>query len=628
MLWSVLVVAPVWLGYEILNAFAPACFDLQCVLAGAVPCGFTIVSWVFLGIRFFTPLNWVIGLVISIMVIAICFILQGITCGKKEARKLGPRDMPFSLAMAFCSLLFFTVVDCSILRNGTTSSGTVFSDLPFHLGLITSFAYGGNSYQPGMITPFYAGESLSYPIIPDFFSAVLVGCGFASLRVAIAVPTFLLLLSVVVLVHKLASAFTSVRFVPEFAIFCFLYASGVGWKWLFIPECANDINANLAHCFCRDRFTFWIHPLIHFLMPQRSALFSMPIAIFITLILMHEVRVKLSDTQSLAIAGVLMGLLPMLSAHSFIGVGEYALFLAAITFPWTKPKKWITVIMFWSVFGIVAIFIALPQVLWLLRVKRQGFGTISPIWLETFPGSWKFGQLWWESLGPFVVIAIFVCWPLLNHFQLVCYLPSIGVFLVSNFIRYQPGAMDNNKVFYAGWYSLACCAVAHFIIAVWSRSRGDILVKVILIWTVIGFSLSSVVAIGKAIFYAFPMFNNDEKEMGQWVMENTLKDSVFLTNQWHANTVMSIGGRIIMLGYGGWVWTHGLDHEKRNRFIRDLARDIEAPEEFDRWKIRYVVTKSDDDAEKFYFPTPGPYSRWICVVDISNAKVYRMLHQV
>ena len=626
MIWSLLVVESVWLGYEILNRFAPAGFELLCVLAAAVPFGFTLVSWVFLGVRFLTPLNWRIGLVVGLLIFGLCAALNSVVPGKRAARKLPRMDIAFVVLMTYCSLLFFLIVDCSILKNGIGSSGTVFSDLPFHLGLITSFAYGGNSDKRDMITPFYAGESLSYPIIPDFFSSVLVGCGLASLRISIAVPTFMILMGLVVLLHRLASSFTGLKYAPEFAVFCFLYAGGVGWKWLFLKECRDDVNTNLAHCFCHDRFTFWIHPLVHFLLPQRSALFSMPIVVFITIVLIYEIRTKLSDKKALAMAGMLMGLLPMISAHSFIGIGEYALFICAVNFPWGQPRKWPKVIQFWAVFGCVAIVIALPQVLWLLRVPRHGFGKISPIWLETFPNSLKFGQLWWESLGPFVVIAIFTCWPLLNRFQVMCYLPSIGVFLISNFVRYQPGAMDNNKVFFAGWYCVACCAVAHFIIGLWVNSPSKVLVRILLVCTVMGFSMSSVVAISKALIYSFPMFSHDEKALGQWVMENTQKDSIFVTSEWHANTVMSIGGRIIALGYGGWVWTHGLDYGSRQSFISSLIRDKELPEKFDRWNIRYIVSKADENG--LTFDDPGPNSHWIPVCEISNMKIYRMLHKV
>ena len=295
MIWSLLVVESVWLGYEILNRFAPAGFELLCVLAAAVPFGFTLVSWVFLGVRFLTPLNWRIGLVVGLLIFGLCAALNSVVPGKRAARKLPRMDIAFVVLMTYCSLLFFLIVDCSILKNGIGSSGTVFSDLPFHLGLITSFAYGGNSDKRDMITPFYAGESLSYPIIPDFFSSVLVGCGLASLRISIAVPTFMILMGLVVLLHRLASSFTGLKYAPEFAVFCFLYAGGVGWKWLFLKECRDDVNTNLAHCFCHDRFTFWIHPLVHFLLPQRSALFSMPIVVFITIVLIYEIRTKLSD---------------------------------------------------------------------------------------------------------------------------------------------------------------------------------------------------------------------------------------------------------------------------------------------------------------------------------------------
>jgi hypothetical protein len=619
MIWVFIILSGIWFGFEILDCVLPMFIDPLAVAASSVPVGFTLTAWVFVGIRTMMPLGVAFGVVVPTF---LCLGSLAIHyAAPRRPRRMRPRRIEFVVLVALAAILLFFLVGKSILKHGTLSSGTVFSDLPFHLGLISTFAYGANSYRPAMMTPFYAGERLSYPMIPDFFSAVLVGCGGASLRLSIAVPTLLVLMSLVVLLHFLASFFSGVRFVPELAVFCFIFASGVGWRYLFVRDCRTDPNANMSHCFCQNVFTFWIHALIHFLLPQRSGLFSLPIVLLITIILLYVAASR--DRFALLVAGALMGLLPMISAHSFIAIGEYALFICACQFPWRARGEWISTLKFWAIFGGAVLAVGIPQIVWLLRVPRIGFLTVLPIWLETFPHSMKVLQLWWDSLGAFVFLALFAVWASLGSRQKWGYIPSIGVFVLSNFVRYQPGAMDNNKVFFAGWYPLACCAVAHFLVWLWSGAKP--IVRFLTVWVVIGFSTGSVVTIWKALRWPFPLFTRDEKELGLWVMENTPKTAVFLGSTWHSNPTMSIGGRLITMGYGGWVWTHGLSYDKRNALMHDLIANRENVSKFLDLNIRYAIARGDDNTRGYEFPAPHPQSRWILLVDLATTRIYRLL---
>ncbi len=59
-------------------------------------------------------------------------------------------------------------------------AGSVYADLPFHLNLLSSFVYGCNQQATAfssLLSPFYSGEHLAYPYIPDFYSAALVAAG-------------------------------------------------------------------------------------------------------------------------------------------------------------------------------------------------------------------------------------------------------------------------------------------------------------------------------------------------------------------------------------------------------------------------------------------------------------------
>jgi hypothetical protein len=326
----------------------------------------------------------------------------------------------------------------------------------------------------------------------------------------------------------------------------------------------------------------------------------------------------------MVLAGLMMGILPCLSAHSFIGIGEYALFICAINFPW-RPFRF-SAILQWAKFGVPAALIALPQVLWLMRTKRRDFFVVKPIWFET---NTKLGffTMWWESLGAFVMLSLFHVWFAMTKRQRLMYWPAIGVFVVSNFLRYQPGAMDNTKVYLCAWYPLACVAVAEYIVATLLRARAQLVfVTAAVVLVVFGFVFGSIVCIYKALIHPFPMFSNDEMQFGIWVMQNTRRDAKMLAEGWHASPMMSIGGRLITMGYAGWIWSHGLDYGGRLDWSKRLAHERENISRFDLEGISYAVWKTNDKNESI-FPDPGPYSRWTPVLMISNAILYRLLRK-
>lgn len=246
MAWPLIITSSAWLGFEISQELCAETWDYLSVLGCGIPLGFTLSSWLFFFARHILPHGSGTGLFMSIVMGGVAVALNM----RRPKKKRGLRKLSgeFLVLMSVLMCLLYRVTDISMLKNGTASSGTTFSDIPFHGSLITSFAYGGNSGKGEMQTPFYLGESLCYPIIPDFHSATLIRFGGCSLRVSISVPTMMLLLSVIIGIHSLAGQFTRRRYVPELAVVAYFLASGSGWRYFFLEKCRKDVNANLCHC--------------------------------------------------------------------------------------------------------------------------------------------------------------------------------------------------------------------------------------------------------------------------------------------------------------------------------------------------------------------------------------------
>ena len=173
MLWSIICLAACWFGFEIVHCFAPKIWDSLNILGTGIPLGITLTAWIFLILRSFFDLTPSLGFLISNILIFISFILH-YYCPKKRLHTR-PITLRFFILMIFLIILYYILTDVSILKDGYLSSGTVFSDLPFHMSLISSFAYGVNSKSRDLLhfktTFFLWGISLlSYSSRFFFFS--------------------------------------------------------------------------------------------------------------------------------------------------------------------------------------------------------------------------------------------------------------------------------------------------------------------------------------------------------------------------------------------------------------------------------------------------------------------------
>src|SRR6266542_1950489 len=156
--------------------------------------GFVIAS--FLGLNF-------LSLTFTVAILALPYLILTSTALKKELRhdlgKSGAAIQGFINHPSLTTvgyLIFYLIVVVIVwqvferavietpegIYTGVLNN---FGDLPFHLNVITGFAYG-NNFPPE--DPTFAGVRFTYPFISDFISAMYVLCG-ASLRQSIAGST-------------------------------------------------------------------------------------------------------------------------------------------------------------------------------------------------------------------------------------------------------------------------------------------------------------------------------------------------------------------------------------------------------------------------------------------------------
>jgi hypothetical protein len=160
-----------------------------------------------------------------------------------------------------------------------------FGDLPFHVSVITSFAFG-NNFPPQ--DPTYAGVRFTYPFLTDFVSAIFVRCG-ADLRQSMFLENFVVALAFVGLIHRWALEMLRDKLAAILTPILVLLNGGVGWILLWDQVTKNNKNGlvgilqGLPPSFTVIPETTWRwgNAMSTLLIPQRGFLLGLPLAVIV-----------------------------------------------------------------------------------------------------------------------------------------------------------------------------------------------------------------------------------------------------------------------------------------------------------------------------------------------------------
>src|SRR5882724_5169743 len=275
-----------------------------------------------------------------------------------------------------------------------------YGDLPFHISVITRFAFGQN-YPPE--DPTFSGVRFTYPFLTDFVSAIFVRCG-ASLRNSLFIENWIIGVALVGVLHRFGLRLLRNRTAAILVPVLVILNGGLGWAMLFGD--VNKSDAGVFHVLMNIQHSYtilpdvaqgwrWGNAVTSLLVPQRGFLLGIPLSVIVFTQWWDAMREKreeqsaegkkldakskgpkgknkqaLEDSQTgdktlspfalgsllssrrMIAAGFIAGLLPLVHAHSFIATMGVGGVLALINI-----KKWRE----WLAFFLVASVIAIPQ---------------------------------------------------------------------------------------------------------------------------------------------------------------------------------------------------------------------------------------------------------------------------
>ena len=560
------------------------------------------------------------------------------------------RTIGYFLFYSVVAVIFWRVFSRAVIEDKTgLSTGLLnnFGDLPFHLSVITSFAFG-NNFPPE--DPTYAGVRFTYPFLSDFVSAVFVRCG-ADLRESMFIENYILGLAFVGLVHRWALVMLRDRLAAILTPLIVLLNGGMGWKLLFDKAGSNEgglfgVLMDLPPSFTVIPETTWRwgNAVSALLVPQRGFLMGLPLAVIAFTqwwiatdktrpqqqapektkkkakqkTVWHEelehTRFPLNTRRMIA-AGIAAGLLPLVHAHSFVVVMAMAGCLALLQIRW---REWIT-------FFVVASVIAIPQLLW--STMHSAVDASSFFAWEV---GWDHGQdnpvsFWLKNTGVFIPLLLGAV--LLKDGSyvvprrvLIFYLPFALCFIVPNFLKMAPWIWDNIKVLYYWWLASAPL-VAILLSRLWQQGQiRRIIAAVLFVFVTLAGALDVAGIAMRSVKYQ--VFDANGLRFAELIKAQTSPRSMIIHAPVH-NTPVFLTGRRSLMGYPGHIWTHGLQFVQREGEIKRIYLGMpDADQLIKKYGLEYLVVGPQ---ERLIIPVNDQFvSRFQKVGEVGEYQLYKI----
>lgn len=244
----------------------------------------------------------------------------------------------------------------------------------------------------------------------------------------------------------------------------------------------------------------------------------------------------------------------------------------------------------WGVFLCVVLVLALPQLIGFTFQQAQGeqFVRGSFNWANSTEIGDGYLMFYLKNLGiMFLLPAAALVFGTKKQRQVL--FPAAFLWVICEFILFQPNPYDNNKLLLVA-YLFLCIAAADFvwetIPKLFSSSLQKISRTVTVSAVVLLGSLAAVLTMGREYVSDYEVYSKTYVALAEWAEENSSPDDIFLTATNHNNAIASLTGRNIMCGSGSFLYYHGVDYAQTEA---DVAQIYQNPAARDTLLAEYGI---------------------------------------
>lgn len=475
-------------------------------------------------------------------------------------------------------ILFLTALYPAIFsryQNYFVMSAVNWQDTAMHLSIIESISQGNFPPQ----APYFSGVPLNYYYFIDLHSAILqtlYGDFFPQILIYDN-PFFVLMffLALYALTYQLFKNKLAALLAALLGTF-----SGNFLYYRFFQDALKAIG-NTGNIFTAIKGMIATHsytldyghllqmvPMADYFLQNRPMMIGLPAIVLEILLLIHGF--EKNSKKYFILAGLISGMLIKFQLFAF-GVSILIVIFSWLFVP-QQPRKKIDKLIYYFATLVIFIFYTL--------LFFKGSSSVIGTFLSNFRlGPWDTTQSFqWYLAFPFanfgilaLIFLFFILLPITKTRKLTFLLVlSAVLYIIPHIFNFTIYDADMLKFFYFLQIPLSVIAglsLQRF----FSFSK---LGKNLVILLVIISSFNSYLTLASSFLNKYEGYSEADYQAGMWIRNNTSPNSVFITIPTVHSAVSDIGGRLRVLSYTTWPYTHGFNKGLDNVFTRQA--DIES----------------------------------------------------
>lgn len=540
----------------------------------------------------------------EVIALATLLLLVGSTCwyGRKHPRPIRMMDSgDRKMLIALCCFVIPMTALMAYLQHthtlwdvdGALHVGqSTYGDLAMHTSIALGLR-GASLPAEYIILP---GSALGYPILTDATATSLMLMG-VPLRWSLIVPGTIMSALVYMGYLLLAREMSGKTSVAVLAGVLLFFNGGLGFLYHF------DMAGRTDFQMLREIFTGyyktpandptynlrWSNLVVDLLLPQRTFLGGW--TLLLPALYFAREAFRTNARRMFLLAALFGGALPLVHTHSFMALALYSAGALGYAYFVTHKTNRHSLLKGAGLYLGIVVAVAVPQLVafTLRQVTNEGFISLHFNWVNNDGGLTDlYPWFWLKNIGlPLIVMLL-----ALLDFRKRDRMDFVGaalIFLVAEFVQFQPLTYDNNKLYYV-WYLMMLPAAAGWCVSVWRMLKGRRSRVLVAALFIAGSTLSSALSIGREVISDYQLFSAGDAQAAAYIEENTDADAMFLTGVHHNNPVYALAGRKIVCGPSLFLHWHGLDYAEREARVRafyvDPVANLDLLSEYD---VEYIV---------------------------------------
>ena len=166
-------------------------------------------------------------------------------------------------------------------------------------------------------------------------------------------------------------------------------------------------------------------------------------------------------------------------------------------------------------------------------------------------------------------------------------LPFWGLFIGASLFTFQPFAWDNTKLF-DHWYLIVAILAGLVLQKMWQKNWRLKIGAVILFGLMIWPGVTETIKFNQYQKNKYLFFGKEQLALAEIAKKIIPAQAVVLTASNHNHWLPTLTGRKIVLGYGGWLWSYGIDYQERETDVRQIYQ-TGSKELLKKYQINYVL---------------------------------------